>query len=197
MRVTCVASFYFSITCNVYPLLGYFAFQGFREGGTKFVDYRYDRRAFRPPPPPPPYTQSTSVHSEFDKRSDRSERIYSTAYEGRKLPLRVVDYDRVHDERTRSSGFYPPLDRGYRFYPPVDMGLKDDRPSISLKENTVYIPYAPRFSNSFLSEKIYSENFYPRLSIKEIDDNESIVDEIKYKRMDTKPGLPQYELEYL
>ena len=146
------------------------------------------------PPLPPPYTQSTSVHSEFDKRSIGSERIYSTAYEGRKIPLRDVDYDRIHGERRRSFGFYPHSDRGYGFYPPIDKGLKDDTPSINLKDNTVFIPYAPRFSNSIVTEKMYTENFYPRLSIKEIDDNDTVWNEKEYTVMTAKP---RYELEYL
>ena len=61
----------------------------------------------------------------------------------------------------------------------------------------MFIPYAPRFSNPIITEKVYTEQFYPRLSIKEIDDNDSNMEEIEYKSRDPKPGLPRYELDYL
>lgn len=155
---------------------------GVPERRARYLDYH--RRVFKPPLSS---SGSSSYQKAIDNRSEKSEGIYSVPYETRILPPPYVDDRPLY--RKRSFGFDP-------FSANSAKSIKSDQPSLNIKDNTVYIPYSPRFINLVPSERDYPS--YPRLSIKELDDDViDIDDDWKYPSTKDIVALPRYELDYL
>ena len=151
----------FCVTCCLSVVSFYFnPFQILFQGRAKFLDY--ERRVFRPPAS----TGSSSYKNRIDNRSVSSSSVNNTPNRKRKLP--PPGYDINYD--ARSFGFNPHFENDIQY----------NRRSIVITDNTVYIPFAPRYNDNFLPDRHESNYRLPRLSIREIDDEVSINDDRQF-----------------